>query len=78
MAKLTLHLETLEVESFPTEQEDRALRGTVRAHDASEAAACGPTNDQYCSQFVWCIEEPSMGCPASEYTCTVIPTRCGT
>lgn len=70
MAKLTLHLEKLRVDSFPTDECDRTLRGTVQAHQRTRG--CGPTLDEYCSQVYVCMEEPSMGCPPSEYTCTVV------
>jgi hypothetical protein len=47
MEMLTLKLETLQVESFGTEPAERAERGTVRAHEATNHSCV----DTYCCPY---------------------------
>jgi hypothetical protein len=83
MAKLTLHVEQLEVESFETAHADSA-KGTVFGHatDADGTCAghytCDATCDQSCGvpascQLVngYCGTYAEVGCPPSYWMCTV-------
>ena len=51
MKKLTLNLDELAVESFPTTRSDEELRGTVRA---AEALLLGATRALYCTHGDTC------------------------
>jgi hypothetical protein len=43
MEKIRMDLDTLAVESFPIDAPGAAARGTVRAHDGTQAHTCGYT-----------------------------------
>ena len=83
MAKLTLHIEQLEVESFETAHAD-SEKGTVFGHatDAAETCAGRYTCDDTCAhtcgvpascQLVngYCGTYAEVGCPPSYWMCTV-------
>jgi hypothetical protein len=83
MAKLTLQVDQLEVESFETAHEIRG-RGTIHAHatDAAETCAghytCDGTCDQTCGVpascelvYGYCGTYAEVGCPPSRWMCTV-------
>jgi hypothetical protein len=83
MAKLTLQIEHLEVETFEIAPETPS-RGTVHGHGTDAYATCAghytcdDTCDQTCGipascQLVnsYCGTYDEVGCPASYYNCTV-------
>jgi len=59
MRKLTLELEQLTVESFPTTAEDEAARGTVEGAEATRELYC--TNGDTCRTS--CAGGPKCLCP---------------
>lgn len=58
MKKLTLDLDTLSVDSFPTSSADETARGTVRGHDTIES--------EWCTMPKTCSRPP---CNTEGYTC---------
>lgn len=60
MRKLTLELESLQVESFETGSEHRRT-GTVRAHDTQET--------EWCTGYPDCISKRRDGCQTPNDTC---------
>jgi hypothetical protein len=84
MAKLTLQIEQLKVESFETAGEG-AAKGTVFGHESDQNAtcvghytcdrpSCGPTCgvESSCELInSYCGTYVEVGCPASYWNCTV-------
>jgi len=82
MAKLTLHIEELEVESFETAGEG-AAKGTVHGHASDQYATCvghytcnRPSCGQTCGVEAscelinsYCGTYVEVGCPASYWNC---------
>ncbi|HEX6040335.1 hypothetical protein [Longimicrobium sp.] len=58
MKKLTLEIDTLRVDSFPTTAVDAAVRGTVHGHDTIES--------EWCTMPKTCSAPP---CDTRAYTC---------
>jgi hypothetical protein len=64
MKKLALQVETLSVESFPTEQAASALRGTVQGAEATPNTYCGTCGVScYTSCAAAAADYPVCTCP---------------
>lgn len=72
MRKLNLHLEEIVVESFPTTETSRVLRGTVRGMDSNTVDQDTCDTCDRCSDMDTCVSCVDT-CPV---TCASCPLSC--
>lgn len=79
MKKLTLSIDSLNVESFLTERAPAGM-GTVRGHDQTEYTNCYVTVCVSCDQCDTVYDCPATGdetCGETACTCSGMPETCG-